>query len=116
MSVSPEVLAAFIAWRNAELAEVRNSPCSDKHMSSLVDATSAATEALAAVPATNADDLVLKILPLAVGFLGRRARQSPFALEVDSDDETDDAIIWRGLVRDLPNVSAEVRAAMAMPL
>ena len=115
MSVTPHVLNAFVAWRDAELAEVAASPCPEDQMALLVEATSAAIAKLAAIPATTPEDLALKLLPLAVCEMGRRTHGGPFALVVDDDSESDIAALWHGLVRDLPIVSTEVRATMEMP-
>ncbi|MFD2500619.1 hypothetical protein ACFSTI_19540 [Rhizorhabdus histidinilytica] len=64
ISPSPAVLTAFKHWRTAEAAVHYAQPCPDVVMSGLTRSANQAIRELAAVPAENAADVVLKVFPL----------------------------------------------------
>ncbi len=66
MTASPEIVAAFNAWSVAELAAHFAAPCPNEVMDYLTDAAGERYQALAALPAANADDCLLKIMPLVL--------------------------------------------------
>lgn len=114
MTASPEMLAAFEAWKLAELASHYAAPCPDEVMNHLVDLAGDAFDALQAAPAETADDMLLKLFPLVIRDMEPRKGQPPMRPMASRSYSYPDAFYDR-LIADLGAVSAPLRAAMASP-
>jgi hypothetical protein len=117
MTASPEMLAAFHRWRLAELATHFAAGGPDEVMDALVDVLATEVRALANTPATSADDLVLKLLPLTLMVHEPPAGTPPLApvQAVEPGTDYNEDVLWRSVIGDLPAVSAVVREAIATP-
>lgn len=114
---TPAVRAAFERWRLLEAAGHYGQPCPDEVMEGIIDEASQAIRALAAVPATNAADVLLKLLPLALIECDPRLGEPPFQPVVEAPDgeKYQELDLWRGIIADLPVVSAILAETMTLP-
>ncbi|WP_335308995.1 hypothetical protein [Sphingomonas phyllosphaerae] len=106
------MLAAFQAWKLAELAMHYASPCPDEIMDHLVQQTYVTFDALQATPAENADDVLLKLYPIMLREFEPKKGEPPLRLSGSSSYEYDEAFRDR-LNADLCGVSAQIAAAAA---
>ncbi|MFV0623760.1 hypothetical protein ACBY01_07095 [Sphingomonas sp. ac-8] len=117
MTISAAIAERFDAWRLAQLACHYAQPCPDEVMSALVASEGKMFGRLVNTPSLTADDLVLKLLPLALIEHGGMIGNPPLAPVVERDPGTqyqeDD--IWESLIRDMAAVSPTLAAAMAPP-
>lgn len=115
---SPDVFTAFTAWRNARIAAYYAEPCPDELMDKLVDRALDAERALAATPARCADDILLKVLCLALAAHEQTYAGAPIMLpRVDRDpgtDYTEDAM-WEAVIADLLAISPLIAEATTAP-
>lgn len=109
MSGSPEVLAAFEAWKLAELAAHYAEPCPDEVMNMLVGRASDASDALHAIEPTSADDMVLKLFTLLLRDWEPSVGGHPMR------PHGDDAEFVTRLIAQLGATSPALAAAMAEP-
>lgn len=114
MNASPETVAAFEAWKLAELATYYADPCPDEVMDQLVDLSHAAFNALQSAPAVTADDMILKIFPIVLAEFEPRLGEPPLRFSVTDQPNYDDAFCAR-LIADFSNVSLQIRDALDVP-
>jgi hypothetical protein len=110
MTVSPQILAAFDNWKCSELATLYASPCPEDLMQHLADAESQAFDDLMALPAANADDMLLKLYPIMLREMEPRADDPPLRLG-ESRSYTYDASFYAQLIEHLGSVSGPIAAA-----
>jgi hypothetical protein len=114
MTASPQMLAAFEAWKLAELASHYAAPCPDEVMEHLVELAGTAFDALQAAPAANADDMLLKLFPLVIRDMEPAKGEPPMRPMASRSYSYPDAFYAR-LIADLGTVSPHLRAAIASP-
>lgn len=115
MTASAQTLAAFEAWKLAELASHYAAPCPDEVMDHLVEQAGNAFDALQAAPASSADDVLLKLFPLIIRDMEPLKGQPPMRPMASRSYSYPDAFYDR-LIGDLGSVSAPLRAAIASPV
>lgn len=117
MKPSPAVLAAFMRWRRAEAAAHYSQPSPDEVMDAFTDEASRAIQDLAAVPADNAADVLLKLLPLALIQCEQPIGQPPFVpvVQAPNGPNDEDSALWRGIIADLAIVSPVLAETMSLP-
>jgi hypothetical protein len=113
--ISPKFLAAFLAWRQAELSYVTAPAVGDEQeidpvITAEVDRR---LRILADTPAENAVDAVLKVYALAVVKFGG-VPSNPLRPRLRKAACQDDAL-WMGIIRDLEDVSDLVRQSVEIP-
>lgn len=113
-SLPTPVAAAFEHWRMAYITCYYAQPCPDEIMDRLMGEETEALRALADTPAETADDLVLKMLPLAMIENDPPLGQHPMVPVNDPQADTDyqEDALWRGIIRDLSTVSPLLANAM----
>lgn len=114
MTASPQTLAAFEAWKLAELASHYAAPCPDEVMDHLVGLAGDAFDALQAAPVENADDMLLKLFPIVIRDMEPSRGQPPMRPMESRSYGYDDAFYER-LIADLGSVSPHLGAAIASP-
>ena len=114
MSASPEIAAAFKAWFLAEAAAHYAENCPDQVMDRLTDQALALPEALAALPATSAHDLLLKVFPLLMASYGPHGDQPPLVPLYDYMGNGSKELL-AAVTEDLRRLCPEVAQAMTVP-
>lgn len=114
MSASPEIAAAFEAWKLAELASHYAAPCPDEVMTSLVNIESDAFDALQAMPPANADDMLLKLFPILVREFEPQMGEPPLRLSQSRAYNYDAAFI-ASLNAQIGTANPVLAAAIAEP-
>jgi hypothetical protein len=115
MSASPAIEAAFRAWCLAELASHYAQPCPDDVMNYLVNEHCTHGESLAAQPAGNLEDLLLKLYPLLLAnFEPQTARgDHPLVLSLYGGGNGDDKLI-QSVMADLVRLVPAIAEATAI--
>jgi hypothetical protein len=115
MSASPEIVAAFEAWKLAELAMYYATPCPDEVMDRLGESASDTFATLMVLPAKTAEDGLLKAFPLILREFEPRLGEPPMrpgpARSYNYSPEFLDK-----LATDLGDASPILRAALGAPL
>lgn len=114
MTASPQTLAAFEAWKLAELASHYAVPCPDDVMEHLTGLASDAFDALQVAPAANADDMLLKLFPLLLRDMEPLTGEPPMRPAASRSYNYPPAFYER-LTADLGLVSLQLRAAIETP-
>lgn len=114
MTASPEILAAFEAWKVAELAAHYAAPCPDEVMNALVERIGDAFDVLQALPPTSADDMLLKLFPFIIRDFEPSKGRPPLRPEQSRAYTYSDDFISR-LIAQLAAASPAIGAAMAEP-
>lgn len=112
---SPEMLAAFEAWKLAELASHYTSPCPDEVMDALVEQAGEKLEALHAAPVQSADDLLLKLFPSLVALFEPPAGAAPLCPAVGEYHGSYIADGHAAMMRDIGRLIPALAEAMAVP-
>ena len=112
--LSPEMAEAAAKWQSTVVeyttasAMGRDEQIDEDELNRLLNIAYEASTAVAAVPCRNPEDLLLKVYMLALiecGLVG------PGQLVMDPETETgeyEESHLWRGIIRDLPNISPTV--------
>jgi len=111
------VLDVFLRWKRAELAAYFAQPCPDPVMDELSEEAIEAARAIADVPAQNATDVLLKLLPLAL-ILNEAPLGQPPLLPVNAPEEGTDYqedALWRSIIADLGRACPILAEAVATP-
>ena len=118
MTASPRMLACFADWQRAYLTAHYAAPCPDHLMNALVEQSTDRERALAECPATNADDLLLKLFPIILAEFEQARGDAPLMPKFEGvgcliGKPADER--FRSVVADLLKISPCIAAASAAP-
>lgn len=113
MNGSSEITDIFSDWFMSELASHYASPCPDEVMDHLVDVTWSHAARLAAQPATNAADLLLKVFPLLLASYEPKSGDQPL-LPVFGESNGSSTLL-QSVVDDLHRLCPIIAEAMQAP-
>lgn len=113
MNGSSEIADIFRDWYMSELASHYAEPCPDEVMDHLVDVTVSHAARLAAQPATNAADLLLKAFPLLLASYEPKSGDQPL-VPVFGKSNGSSKLLW-SVVDDLRRVCPIIAEAMQAP-
>jgi hypothetical protein len=114
MSAASATQAAFVRWRDAELAAHYAAPCPDEVMNQLVDIESESFDALQALPVTTPEDMLLKLFPILLREMEPAANEHPLK-PGESRAYGYDRMFYERLTADLREASPAIRAAIDAP-
>ena len=115
MAISPSISARFCEWRASELAAHYASPCPDDVMNQLICQVEDAADRLAEHPATNIDELLVKLFPLVLANF-RPAGHGAHPMVPASGDANGSDVLFESVLEDLKRLSPPIiLETMAVP-
>lgn len=108
------VASAFERWANGEMSCHYAQPCPDELMNFLVDRIWADLEEMAAVPAANAEELLLKIFPLLLATYEPKKDEPPM-LPSHGEGNNGSPGLLAAVIADLRRISPEIAQCLAVP-